>query len=524
MRKFFAIVMAVASLVTGVACQNDGGVKDEGSSVFDIKIYEITAVGADVEINPKEYDGGYYFDALNEKAYKHFKSVGFQEFIDNEVEKRMATYDISKSEALDGMLSFSNDGFTFLTLYPDTKYYVIAVGVDDNGQLSTDVAVKSFKTNNVEQSKNKFEITIGKVSYNGAAFEVEPSVAKDKYFVDVWNKAIVDDLGDKEFMKYCVDVYQSMGMLDMKCTTGAKSYANTGECQPGRDYYVVAFGFDDGYPTTALTKKEFSTTRNTNPEKCTFQFEVSNIQHDRATISVLPSDKYCVYATDLVRKADLEQLMTAESLTQQQALARVLSDLLDTVQSDLQITRAEATEVITFYGAAEDNANGKHEDTRRYLKEQTEYIAWAVAVDTYGKPLSTFAVSEPFTTTVEVVSNVTAKVSVEKYFDGGKLNGYSDSQAVVPIKVEVSENVAHWYVALYAGDITYASRQTIISNLKSSGYKDVSPLVTTSVWNMEVTAVAIAEDADGNVGDPSFQVFTCRKDSVAPPSEFDEYK
>lgn len=526
MRKFFAVVMAMVALMAGVACSDKGGVGGgDAESVFDIKIYEITAIGADVEINPVDYDGGYYFDALNEESYNYFKVAGFQQFIDNEVSKRMATYDISKEEALKGMLSYSNDGFTFMTLYPDTKYYIVAVGVDAEGRLSTEVAIKSFKTNNVEQSKNTFDITIGDVSYNGAAFEIKPSVARDKYFVDVWNKAIVDELGDKEFMKYCVDVYQSMGMMDMKCAVGAKSFANTGECQPGRNYYVVAFGFDDGYPTTGLTKKPFSTTGGENAANCTFQFEITNVRYDRATISVLPSDRYCAYATDLVRKDELDLLMTTESLSQQQALARVLSDLLDTVQSDLQITRAEAAEVITYYGAAEDNTTGKHEDTRSYLKAQTEYIAWAVTVDTYGKPISQFAVSEPFTTPKEIVSTAKATVAVEKYFDGATLSsaGYPDTQAVVPVTVEVSEDAAHWLVALYANDISDAPRQTIISNLSRSGHMDVSPFITTSVWNTEITAVAIAVDAEGNFGEPSFHVFTCRKTDAAPASEFEEY-
>lgn len=527
MRRICAFLMTAVALLTGVACNNDdvGGGGKEPKSLFDITIYEITAIGADVEISTTDYDGGYYFDALTEERYDYFKVVGFQKFIDNEISKRIESLGITKEEALDGMLSYSNDGFTFMTLYPDTKYFVVAMGIDDNGMLATEVAVKSFTTNAVEQSKNTFDITIGEVSYNGASFTVKPSVARDKYFVDVWNKAIVDELGDKEFIKYCVDVYQSMGMMDMKCTAGAQSFANTETCQPGRDYYVVAFGFDDGYPTTGLTKKEFSTTGGENAVNCSFEFEVSNIRYDRATIAVTPSDRYSVFSTDLVRKDELEVLMFAESMTQQQALAKILSDLLDTVQRDLQITRAEATEVITFYGADEDNTTGKHEETRRYLKEQTEYIAWAVAVDTYGNPISQFAVSEPFTTEKEVISTATATVSVEKYFDGATLPsaGFSDTQAVVPVKVSLSDNVAHWYVALYANDITEASRQTIISNLTSSGYADTNPLITTSIWNMEVTAVAIAVDADGNFGEPSFQVLTCRKEDAAPASEFNEY-
>ncbi len=526
MRKIFTFFMVAIALLAGVACNNDDGGVDgkELMSAFDIKIYEITAIGADVEILPNEYDGGYYFDALNEQTYNYFKAAGFQKFIDSEITKRIESFGTTKEEALDGMLSYSNDGFTFMTLYPATKYYVVAMGVDNNGLLTTEVAVESFTTNDVDQSENTFEITVGEVSFNGASFSVKPSVSRDKYFVDVWNKAIVDELGDKEFIKYCVDVYQSMGMMDMKCTTDVKNFTYS-ECQPGRDYYVVAFGFDDGYPTTGLTKKEFSTTGSDNPENCTFQFEVSNVRYDRATIAVTPSDKYCVFSTDLVRKDDLEVLMFAESMTQQQALAKILSDLLNTVQRDLQITRAEATEVITFFGADEDNTTGKHEETRRYLKAETEYIAWAVAVDTYGNPLSQFAVSEPFTTPQEIISTATATVSVDKYFDGATLPsaGYSDTQAVVPVKVTLSDNAAHWYVALYANDITGAARQTIISNLTSSGYLDKNPLITPSVWNMEVTAVAIAVDAEGNFGEPSFQVLTCRKEDAAPASEFSEY-
>ncbi len=518
--------MSLFVVVAVAACGNEKGVgnEEENNGPFEIKIYEITAIGADVEILPQEYDGRYYFDALTEESYNYFKVAGFQKFIDNEVSKRMTSLEVSKEDALDGMLSMANDGFTFQTLYPDTKYYIVAMGVGDDGMLTTEVSVKSFKTNNVAQSGNTFKIEITDVSYDSASFKITPSLGKDKYFVDIWSKAIVDELGDKEFIKYCVDVYQSMGMIETQCVIGERTFSNMTSCQPGRDYYIVVFGFDDGYPTTSLTKKAFSTKAGDDPATCTFEIEVSNVLHDRATIAVTPSDKYCVYASDMVRKDELELLMTTESLTQQQALARVLSDLLDTVQSDLQITRAEATEVITYFGAEEDNPSGRREETRRYLKEQTEYVVWAVAVDTYGRPLSQFAVSESFTTPREIVSTATATVSVEKYFDGGMLDGYSDKQAVVPVKVTPSADAAHWYVALYATDVTGASRATIISNLTSSGYLDENPLIATSVWNMEITAVAIAVDADGNFGEPSFQVLTCTKDGAAPASEFDEYK
>ena len=108
MRKFFAVLMAVVAMVAGVACSDEGGINGgEDKSVFDIKIYEITAVGADVEIAPIDYEGAYYFDALNEESYNYFKIAGFQKFIDNEVSKRMVTYNISKSEALESMLSDS---------------------------------------------------------------------------------------------------------------------------------------------------------------------------------------------------------------------------------------------------------------------------------------------------------------------------------------------------------------------------------------------------------------------------------
>ena len=98
MRRICAFLMTALALLTGVACNNDdvGGGGKEPKSLFDITIYEITAIGADVEISTTDYDGGYYFDALTEERYDYFKVVGFQKFIDNEISKRIESLGITK--------------------------------------------------------------------------------------------------------------------------------------------------------------------------------------------------------------------------------------------------------------------------------------------------------------------------------------------------------------------------------------------------------------------------------------------
>lgn len=127
----------------------------------------------------------------------------------------------------------------------------------EDGAVSTELTLKEFSTPAVNPSGNVLDITIGTIANNGADYKVVPSVMEDPYLVDAWPKSLVDELGDGETMRYFIE-YNAF-LIPTMTARGIFEYENEAVLQPGRDYYVIAFGYSDGEPTTKLYKKEFRT-------------------------------------------------------------------------------------------------------------------------------------------------------------------------------------------------------------------------------------------------------------------------
>ena len=524
--RILALCTAAAAALNLAACKGSDEDKPAnhelvGDGSFEISITGITTRTAEVDV-VYSADGRFYFDVLEEEYYLEYKNeLGFQQFIDNAVRNAMEYTQGDKEQALNAILSTAADGYSFSSLDPDTSYYAFAMGVDDEGKLTTSVTSKAFRTLSVPPSNNTFEITVDNETYDGADYRVVPSIKGDSYFVDIWNKKLVDGMSEKEFIEYCYEHYQSLGGIDMMCVSGDFTCPNEGICQPDREYYVVVFGCNDGVATTPITKKAFSTLSGGDPKECTFTFGVDNIVYNRAECSVTPSDPYNVFVWDAVDVEYLNAKMAETGKTQQEAMTDILAEYIGIFREDFG-TLQETVEMISLYGAY--TSNGTDTNSLR-LSPDKEYMVWAVCVDEDGNAVAPFRFGEPFRTPADIVSTATATVSVDKYFDAATLNNpaYPSWYAVVPIKVTVSDDAAHWYVDLFASDISGASRDDIIRNLRNMGAMDTTPHIMLAVWDEVCTAAAIAVDADGNFGKPDFFVHAYDKSGASPASEFDEY-
>ncbi len=526
--RIFTICATVIAAAFGLsACTNDDkGGKDvnnelPGDGSFEISVTDITTRYAEVQVS-SSIEGRFYFDVLEEEYYLEYKNtLGFQQFIDNAVRNAMEYGQCDKAEALDMILSAANDGYSFTSLTQDTPYYAVAMGVDDEGKLTTPVTSKAFRTLKVAPSKNTFAITVENEAYDGADYKVVPSIKEESYFVDICIAGIVDSMSEKEFIEYCFNHYLSIGGIEMMCVEGDFELSNEGICQPGRDYYVVAFGYEDGAATTGVTKKAFSTQKGGDPANCRFTFAADEITYNSAKCSVTPSDPYNVFIWDAIETEYLDAVMAETGKTQQQAMAEMLEEYIGMYNDDFD-TVQETVDMISVYGGYTFDGTDSH--TLR-LAEDTSYMIWAVCVDAEGKPLAPFQLSEPFTTAKETISTAAATVSVDKYFDAATLGNpaYPSMYAVIPVHVNASADAAHWYVDLFASDISGASRENIIRNLKNMGTMDATTYISLAVWNEVCTAVAIAVDADGNFGEPSFYVHAYDKSGASPASEFEGY-
>ena len=153
MKSLFRLAIILLSLLCCAACggglSNGGNQTDtpEESAEFTIELTDITATSVHVAITPKNRYIRYYFDLLRAEYYRVYNDqYGFQRFVNATINSLTTKEAISKSEALDTLLSTGDISYTFTALEPETEYYVVVMGLDINGQISTEVYSKQITT------------------------------------------------------------------------------------------------------------------------------------------------------------------------------------------------------------------------------------------------------------------------------------------------------------------------------------------------------------------------------------------
>ena len=466
-------------------------VKPQPESPFTIKVLDITATAARVTVAAKSSKEQFYFDILREEYFNNYNDrLGFQAFINNTVQGLMTSNNMTKEEVLSRILSSGNDSYGFTGLEAGSVYYAVAMGVSDTGLLTTDVAIVKFTTLSVEQSANIFDMSVGSATYTGTTYTVKPSISTEQYVLRAWNKKVVDQMNDTEFIKHC-----------LKMRSDIDEYVVTGEqkgvidsCVPGRDYYLVAFGYQGGVATTGVTKVPFTTKSGGNPNECKFTFEVSDIQYDRAYMKVTPSAKHTPFFWSVVEKNYYNQL--SANVGEVNAMKSVLAESIAPFAHDFGNIH-DALEIITSY----DDVSV--EGTTYGLVQGTEYIPWAVCIDNDGNAAASFVMGESFTTKSDNIAE--CKIGVKGSWETG-----SDGKAVLISTATPDSNCAGFYNVIFLGDLTGTSRQTLLNNItREQMFHNLNPCVFDKCsWGQTVTAAAVGYDKDGNYGEIAIDVFT----------------
>ena len=465
--------------------------KPQSETAFTIEVVDITATAARVTVAAKDGKSKFYFDILREEYYNNYNDrLGFQNFIDYTVASLMESNGMSKEDVLSRILSSGNDSYGFTGLEAGSVYYAVAMGVNDSGAITTDVAVVKFSTLEVEKSEITFDMSVGSATYTGAAYSVKPTIATEQYVLIPWNKRVVDQMNDADFIKHCI-----------KMRSDIENYVVTGEqkgvldsCVPGRDYYLVAFGYQGGVATTGVTKIPFTTKSGGNPAECNFTFEVSDIQYDRAYMKVTPSAKHTVFFWSVVEKGYYTTL--AAEMGAEEAMKSVLAESIAPFAVDFG-NIYDALEIISSY----DDVSV--EGTTYGLTQGAEYIPWAVCIDNEGKAVAAFVMGKSFTTKSDTIAECT--ITVKGSYETGK-----DGKAVLISTVTPDSKCAGFYNTIFQGDLTGTPRQTMLNNLiREKYFENLNPCVFDKcAWNQVVTAVAVGYDKNGNYGQIAMDVFT----------------
>ena len=160
-----------------------------------------------------------------------------------------------KGQRRDGVQQFTLKDEIMSPIW-DTEYKVYCYGINDDGELLTDLYLKDFRTPAPVPSDNQFTIKIEKIYSDGADVKIT-TTNNDPFFIDAQRKKYFDAYyngDDDAFMRKLIS--------DMQCVNGLiynGSQTVRVTCQQsGTEYVLLVCGYNGG-PTTQLHKINFTT-------------------------------------------------------------------------------------------------------------------------------------------------------------------------------------------------------------------------------------------------------------------------
>ncbi len=518
------MMLAFAVILSASACskpENNSGTEQplppgQEEAEFSVEVSGIGTVTVNVHITAKDKDMGYYSDVLTEEDFTEAQKHGFDDYLQYVVSSIMESQGKSYDEAVKTITSYGSDDYNITTLQPDSKYYAVAVGIDDKGKSTTEVYSKEFVTMDVEASSNTFDITVSDVTEFGAKVSVKTK-NDDDYFMDIVPSGVKEEVEARgeDIRQYLIESHLAAGDLEDFILSGSKEFvAET--LKPGWKYDVIAFGCKDGFANTEAAVSQFPVKAGEeDPNLCEFEFDCTLNANKPSTFAFYPSDPTAVYVCDAMFASDYQMILESCENDAEKAGAIILDEMIGIYAGDFG-TRAETLNLIGTVGPYEYSMD---------VEPGEDYMMWAVCVNQEGEPVGKFIVSEVFKAPDAVVSPATVNIIEYTWFDGDKLYELdpvtfkgAKGNAVVSLKVEPSADAAEWWAYVFSGDLRETSDKSIIKNLTEYGLPDMKNFtegLVVAYWG-ESTICAVAKDADGNFGVPVRQYVDLTKEGATP--------
>lgn len=506
--------MLLSSLLLS-SCNNDStDTPTPAEKPFSLKVYDIAAITATVEVEPADPKARYHTDVLSKGDFEQAQIFGFDDYLAWRTETLMEQTGLSLKEVVELISSFGNDGFILTTLMPETDYYAFAVGIDESGKTTTEVVYEHFTTTARKASTNSFEVELSGITVDAASVVVTPT-NNDPYIVAIEPVNISGEMSDEELCDYIIQNNMAWGGLEQMTHTGETVVEHLGKA--AWEYEAIVFGYEAGVVTTAAVRTPFTMNEGADPATCDFTM-TQTFENFKMQVKTVPSDNTVVYVTNILEEGDYQSLLAANNDDEKAAMTEALEALIEELIIDLG-TRARAVDIITLMGEVEYEMG---------FKAATQYRQWAVAVDQQGNPTADFVVSEPVTTPDEVASDVTLELKRYTWYDGAELaelypDTFKDfkSYAIVELEVEPSADAKKWWSYVALEDLTDRPRRTIINNLITAPTDpNQTHHLVPAFWGVN-TIMGVAQDADGNYGELLLEVVDLTREGASPADELD---
>ncbi len=320
---------------------------------FKLTINNVTKSTMDFTVEPLDKQTPYLVMIIDKQTFDSFPSV--DDYIDDDVQylEEMAEYyeiplkDLLKDYLVVGDISDSADG-----LQPDTEYVLYAYHMTYVGEVISDLAQKTFKTNGYTLNEDTFEITISDISYTSAIINVKPS-STTPYFLNVVSEEDLASYGGGQeayttHLEMLRDYYLSFGktpeeMIANLCFVGERSLTMQ-NLSAGNKYYAYAMSVDDEFfVCSPVVEQAFSTP--TPPESSlSFEVNVEECFYNHITGTVTPSNNDPYICT--IQKA--ESLSRYE--TEEEYMASIVNELIQWQGGVDSALRTGVTDLSTYGG------------------------------------------------------------------------------------------------------------------------------------------------------------------------------
>lgn len=391
-----------------------------------------------------------------------------------------------------------------VSLDAETDYVALACSVNPEGLINSEISSEEFTTGEVDPSDNIITLQISDINVNSAY--LKSTVTNDDQYVIVLDKAEAwKGLSAEETERKLKSEFE----LEDGINSGAVEFPIEG-LEESTEYIVMAAGYSAANFTTAVTSVTFKTLEAGDPTGMTFDISLDEISSSGVTVNISGHPDNALYYWNIC-PAD----MTAAEI------------------------KAEIDEMVELYisygyvisrGDFMRQEGSRGSESYRYssLESGRDYKVYAFGVYEDGDYATDIVYSEVFSLKDPVLSDVTISLGYSKYFDGDDIAAtwpqFADwaGNAVVPIEASLNGDVAKYYYTVYLGDITDESRYSdnlIIEDLISNGYTTPSQVFLAD-YDVEMTMLGVALDADGNSGAVFRKKFSLDQDGVSPADEF----
>ena len=237
---------------------------DDGELSLTCTIDELTPSHATYTIHANQSNDAYYQFMMSESTYNAMiEQYGNLQNHDQAWWTELAKYqenatweDIMHMQMVHGTKTFQSEEI-INSLEPQTSYVIYYYGIDDNGNITTEIGTKKFTTPKPSESANSFTISDIEVKYGSVLFTVTPK-NNDKYFASAQPAQMVNDrLANGMTMR---EIAQNVINVQANYNPNFEDMIYTGEqriecgCSlVDTDYVIIVCGYDGGVSTDVTT-------------------------------------------------------------------------------------------------------------------------------------------------------------------------------------------------------------------------------------------------------------------------------